>query len=94
MHRQVGDLKIDENGIARRGLIIRHLILPGNIAKTDKVIDFVHALSPDTYFNLMDQYHPSFKAFSDPRINRRLTIAEYEEARNYAIRIGLNRLAS
>ena len=94
MFRQVGDLKIDENGIARRGLIIRHLILPGNIAKTDKVIDFVHALSPGTYFNLMDQYHPSFKAFNYPRINRRLTLTEYEEARNYAVRIGLNRLAS
>jgi putative pyruvate formate lyase activating enzyme len=94
MHRQVGDLVVDDHGIARRGLIIRHLVLPNNIAKTDKVIDFVNSISQNTYFNLMDQYRPAFNANKNIKINRGLTRAEYEEAYNYAVSVGLKRLAN
>ena len=93
MHRQVGDLQTDDQGIARKGLIVRHLVLPGNVAKTDKVIDFVNALSPNTYFNLMAQYRPSFKADEFNQINRQLTMREYQEALSYAKTVGLKRLA-
>lgn len=93
MHRQVGDLKIDENGLARRGLIIRHLVLPGQIAATNKVIDFVASVSKDTYFNLMDQYRPAYQAGLDPRINRPLTSREFQEAYDYAVGQGLTWLA-
>ena len=94
MHRQVGDLVVDDRGIARRGLIIRHLVLPDNIAKTDKVIDYVNSISQNTYFNLMDQYRPAFNANKYIKINRRLTRAEYEQAYNYAVSTGLKRLAN
>jgi putative pyruvate formate lyase activating enzyme len=90
----VGDLVVDDHGIARRGLIIRHLVLPDNIAKTDKVIDFVNSISQNTYFNLMDQYRPAFNSNKNVKINRRLRRMEYEEAYNYAVSVGLKRLAN
>ena len=93
MHRQVGDLQVDKMGIAQKGLIIRHLIMPDNIAKTAKVIDLIESISPNTYFNLMDQYHPAFKAGQIKKINRRITSKEYQEAYNYAITAGLTRIA-
>jgi len=92
MHLQVGDLVVDSNGIAQRGLIIRHLILPGQISDTKKVIDFVRSISANTYFNLMDQYHPAYKADNYQSINRRITSNEFREACDYAISVGLNRL--
>lgn len=94
MHRQVGDLQVDEYGIARKGLIIRHLVMPDNIAQTYKVIDFVKELSPDTYLNLMDQYRPAFHAMSNPKINKKLTAEEFKRAYNYAVDIGLCRLSA
>lgn len=93
MHRQVGDLEVDEYGIARKGIIIRHLVMPDNIAKTDKVIDFVRDLSTNTYFNLMDQYRPAYHAMSNPKINRKLTAEEFQRAYNYALDNGLSRVA-
>ena len=93
MHQQVGDLVVDQMGIAQRGLIIRHLIMPGNISDTKKIIDFVRSLSSNTYFNLMDQYHPSYKANDYEFLNRRITSKEYQEAYDYAISVGLNQLA-
>jgi putative pyruvate formate lyase activating enzyme len=93
MHRQVGDLVADQSGVAQRGLIIRHLIMPGHISNTKKVIDFVRSLSSRTFLNLMDQYHPAYKAKDYGSLNRRITSTEYQEAYDYAIAVGLLRLA-
>ena len=93
MHRQVGDLEVDEYGVARKGVIIRHLVMPDNIAETYKVIDFVKKLSKDTYFNLMDQYRPAYHAMSNPKINRKITAEEFNRAHKYALDAGLTRLS-
>ncbi|MCM8831147.1 MAG: radical SAM protein [Candidatus Omnitrophica bacterium] len=90
MHRQVGDLLI-ENGIAKRGLLIRHLVLPNNIAGSFKVLDFIRSLSVHTYINIMDQYHPCYNAYKFSQINRCITEEEYTEVINYAKKIGLYR---
>jgi putative pyruvate formate lyase activating enzyme len=67
MHRQVGNLVLDGSGLARRGLLIRHLVLPDNLADTEKVLDFTaDEISPNTYVNLMDQYHPCYRADEYP----------------------------
>ena len=92
MHRQVGDLQINKNGIAVKGLLIRHLILPKNIAGTNKVLEFiVKDISKDSYTNIMDQYRPCFQAFRRPELNRRITSQEYKSAINYAKALGLHR---
>ncbi len=90
MHRQVGDLQI-EDGLAARGLLIRHLVLPNRLAGSFKIIDFLASeISPKTAINVMDQYRPCFKAFSQPLINRRPTTEEIEEVLRYALDKGLN----
>jgi putative pyruvate formate lyase activating enzyme len=95
MHRQVGDLQIDEQGIATRGLLVRHLILPYNIAGTSAVVHFLaDEISRDTYLNLMDQYHPCFNARLYPRLSRPITPQEYQTAVNLAHEAGLFRLDS
>ena len=94
MYRQVGDLQVNEYGIAQKGLIIRHLVMPDNIAQTYKVIDFVKALSTNTYFNLMDQYRPAYLAMTNPKINRKLSAGEFSKAYKYAVDVGLIRIAS
>ena len=92
MHRQVGDLKISKRGIAQRGLLIRHLVLPNNIAGSRMVIDFIaDEISIGTYINIMDQYHPDYKAFDDKNLNRRITDSEYKEVMEYALTKGLKR---
>jgi putative pyruvate formate lyase activating enzyme len=74
MHRQVGDLQV-ENGLATRGLLIRHLVLPNGLAGSVKIIDFLaEQISPKTVINVMDQYRPCYKASSHPQINRRPTL--------------------
>lgn len=93
MHRQVGDLECDKSGIAFRGLIVRHLILPGNLAGTEGVIDFMASLSKNTYFNLMDQYRPEYKARDHRDIGRRLSLVEYDDFVQSAREKGLYRLA-
>lgn len=81
MHRQVGDLAMDEKGIAFKGLLVRHLILPGGIAGTREAMRFLaREVSRNTYVNIMDQYHPCYKAIDHPLINRRITSEEYQEA--------------
>lgn len=95
MHHQVGPLKTDENHIARRGLLVRHLVIPGLLSDTEHILRFLAAeLSPDTYLNIMAQYHPSGKVsavrFAD--INRRLSNREYAEALRLAHEAGLWRL--
>ncbi len=92
MHRQVGDLDIGADGIARRGLLVRHLVLPGGLAGTREVMDFLASLSRDTYVNVMAQYRPCYRAHEYPEINRHLTAEEYREAVKAAIDAGLHRL--
>jgi putative pyruvate formate lyase activating enzyme len=94
MHRQVGDLELDEYGIATRGLLVRHLLLPGNIGGTDEVLRFLaREISPDTYVNLMDQYRPCYRATDYPQLDRRISRSELADARTRARRHGLHRLA-
>jgi putative pyruvate formate lyase activating enzyme len=93
MHRQVGDLKINPDGIAERGLLVRHLIMPEGLAGTKEVVKFIaEEISKDTYINIMDQYHPCFKAFEHPPLDRRITPREFEEALNLARKAGLRRI--
>jgi len=93
MHRQVGDLKIDKRGIAQRGLLIRHLVLPSSLAGTREVMRFVaKEISRNTYVNIMGQYRPCYKAFEHPPMNRRITSEEFEEAVRIAREEGLWRL--
>jgi putative pyruvate formate lyase activating enzyme len=92
MHRQVGDLALDPNGIARRGLLVRHLVLPGGLAGTDESMGFLaREVSPETYVNLMDQYRPCYRAERYPPLDRALSPDEYEKAMNLARRSGLHR---
>ncbi len=92
MHRQVGDLEIDANGVARRGLLIRHLVMPGNLAGTLQVSEFVaREISRDSYVNVMDQYRPCFKASRIPELSRPVTRAEYLQSVTDARRGGLAR---
>jgi len=95
MHRQVGDLEIDDDGIAVRGLLVRHLVMPGGVAGTADIMNFLaKEISCDTYVNVMDQYRPCGHAHRDPVINRRLTSREYREAVAAAKEAGLHRLDS
>ncbi len=90
MHRQVGDLKTDK-GLATRGLLVRHLVLPENLAGSFEIIDFIaEHISPKTTINVMDQYSPCFEANQHPKINRRPTNEEIQSVRRYAIHKGLN----
>ena len=90
MHRQVGDLQV-KGGLATRGLLVRHLVLPENLAGSFKVIDFLaEQISAKTTINVMDQYRPCYKASSHPKINRRPTYEEIESVRQYAIEKCLN----
>ena len=93
MHRQVGDLRMDERGIATRGLLVRHLVLPNNLAGTDQIVKFLaEEISTNTYLNLMNQYRPEFFAHRFPEINRRITHQEYHQAIDWAQGVGLLRL--
>jgi len=93
MHRQVGDLQIDEDGIAQRGLLVRHLVLPHGLAGTKEVVNFLaNEVSSDTYVNIMAQYHPCYKAFQFPGLSRRTSAVEFREAVALARQAGLNRL--
>lgn len=93
MHRQVGDLVIQENGVAARGLLIRHLVMPNDTAGSESIMAFLaHEISPDTYVNVMDQYRPCGHAHKDAFINRRITAREFREATEAAKRAGLKRL--
>ena len=92
MHRQVGDLVIDARGIAQRGLIVRHLVMPGMTQDSDLILRFVaDELSPQTYVNVMDQYRPCFQAGRSPEIARRTTPAEHRAVVETARRLGLHR---
>jgi putative pyruvate formate lyase activating enzyme len=93
MHRQVGDLVMDERGIARRGLLVRHLLLPNNLSGAPEIIRFlIEEISPNTYFNLMDQYHPAYQAACYPELSRPISIREYQPVYELAVRAGLRGL--
>lgn len=92
MHRQVGDLALDERGIATRGVLVRHLVLPNGLAGTADVVRFLADLSKDMYVNLMNQYHPWYRANEEPLLSRRITRKEFDEALSLARDAGLHRL--
>ncbi len=93
MHSQVGDLVTDDRGIALRGLIVRHLVLPEGRAGTEEIARFLaDEISPDTYTNIMAQYYPCYKAAENPPLDRRLTNDEYKKAVKAASDAGLKRL--
>ncbi|GAI27138.1 unnamed protein product, partial [marine sediment metagenome] len=93
MHRQVGDLEIDKQGVAQRGLLVRHLVLPNRLAGTQEVVRFLaQEISTNTYLNIMAQYHPGYKAFDIPQLARAVNRQEFLEAIDLAHQQGLNRL--
>jgi putative pyruvate formate lyase activating enzyme len=92
MHRQVGDLKLSKRGIAQRGLLVRHLVLPNDVAGSKAVINFIaDEISTDTYINIMDQYRPAYHAYKYPELNRQITASEYKEVVDYAFVKGLSK---
>jgi putative pyruvate formate lyase activating enzyme len=94
MHRQVKDLIINE-GLAIKGLLVRHLVLPNKLAGSEKIFKFLaEEISKDTFLNIMDQYQPYYKAFDYPEISRRITHQEYQEAINLAKKYRLHRFAN
>jgi len=91
MHRQAGIAEMDNYGIIKKGVIIRHLVLPYKIAGTDKIMQFIaQELSPDTYISLMSQYRPCYQANKFKEISRPLTAEEYEEAKEAMQKYGLS----
>lgn len=90
MHRQVGVAKPADDGLMFKGLMIRHLVLPNGVSGTKEVIEWIaHNLPKDTYFHLMAQYQPTYKADQYPQINRQITHREYQEAIQHARKMGL-----
>ncbi len=95
MHRQVGDLKMAPNGIAERGLLIRHLLLPNGLAGSEQILRFIaEQISLDTYLNIMDQYRPAYQAYRKDGLNRKITRTEYLNVIHLADTLGLTRLDS
>ena len=93
MHRQVGDLEMDGHGVAVRGLLVRHLVLPGGLAGTAEVVRFLaQEVSPNTYLNIMAQYHPCHNAGKYPELSRPITREEFQGALRLAREQGLVRL--
>jgi putative pyruvate formate lyase activating enzyme len=89
MHRQVGDLEV-KGGLARKGLLVRHLVLPEGMAGSEAIIDFLaEKISASTSINVMGQYHPCYEGCHHSQLNRRPTLDEIESARNCAIKKGL-----
>jgi putative pyruvate formate lyase activating enzyme len=93
MHRQVGELVIGSDGCARSGLLVRHLLMPGLGAETEAILTFIASqISPQTYVNIMAQYHPCGRADRYPELMRTITGEEYRQALDTADRLGLTRL--
>ncbi|MGQ9558468.1 MAG: hypothetical protein ACUVTU_11005 [Desulfurispora sp.] len=93
MHRQVGDLVVNEQGLAVRGLLVRHLVLPQDQARTSAVLEFIaREISPHTLVNIMDQYYPAHRAHHYSELSRRVTRDEYARARKLAQQYGLRRI--
>lgn len=93
MHRQTGDLEIDKEGVAERGVLVRHLVLPHGLAGTKGIVHFLsEEVSRSTYVNIMPQYHPCYKALEVPSLGRRISSAEFSEALSFAGKAGLGRV--
>jgi len=93
MHRQVGDLTFDQTGVAERGLLIRHLVMPDGLAGTREIMRFLaHEVSKDTYVNVMSQYRPCGEAHKFPELRRAISVEEYREAVSAAQEEGIHRL--
>jgi len=93
MHRQVGDLVINDEGLAEHGLLVRHLVMPEGLAETREILGFLaRDISPRTYVNIMDQYRPCGQAMNFPPLDRMLLPEEYRQALELAGRVGLTRL--
>ncbi|HYL16721.1 MAG TPA: hypothetical protein VEV41_27040 [Terriglobales bacterium] len=95
MHRQVGQLVLDEHGLALRGLIVRHLVMPGEIAGTREILTWIaQELGSETYVNVMPQYYPAGKvsASDHAEINRSITLHEFRQALDLADDAGLRHL--
>jgi putative pyruvate formate lyase activating enzyme len=93
MHRQVGDLIMDDQGIALKGLLVRHLVMPNNVAGTQHILGFIaKEISANTYVNVMDQYRPCGNAHEDEFIKQPLTARAFKEAIETAKKAGLMRL--
>ncbi|MEN2996239.1 MAG: radical SAM protein [Acetomicrobium sp.] len=91
MHRQVGDLKTDDSGIAAKGLLVRHLVLPNDLAGTEKVMEFLATeISTETFVNIMDQYRPLYKAKQYPELSRSVNRAEFQRAVEIARKHGIH----
>jgi putative pyruvate formate lyase activating enzyme len=91
MFRQVGDMSLDDNGVALKGIIIRLLALPEGVSGTIESLRFIkNSISPNTYLSIMSQYYPTFKAYSHSPISRRITAAEYKIIVDEAHELGLN----
>ena len=93
MHRQVGDLQVDEDGIAQRGLLVRHLVLPNDMANSEEVLRFLaDKVSKNVYLNIMAQYHPAHHAPEYYELRRRITPQDYQRVINLAKKFGLQRI--
>lgn len=93
MQRQVGELVVDEQGLAVRGLLLRHLVMPDGLAETEEILHFIATkISPHTYVNIMDQYRPCGYAVHMPSLYRSLSTGEYRQALKLARQAGLTRL--
>lgn len=93
MYRQVGDLLTDERGIAYRGLLVRHLVMPGNIAGTGEIMRFIaEEISKGTYVNIMAQYYPAHRAYEFEELKRGITNHEFSKAVQTARAAGLNNI--
>lgn len=93
MHRQVGDLVTDKDGVAEHGLLVRHLVMPGNSAGTEDAVKFIaEEISVNTWINIMSQYHPCYRAFDYPEISRKVSATEYRNALKSAVEAGLKKI--
>lgn len=93
MHRQVGTLKQNDKGIAYKGLLIRHLVMPGNLADTDKILEFIaREISKDSFVNIMAQYYPAHRSYAFSELSRRITKKEYCEAVRHAENLGMTNI--
>ena len=93
MHRQVGDLEVSADGVAARGLLVRHLVMPGLLDDTRRIVEFIAGdISKNTYLNVMRQYHPAHEARTHPPLDRPITAGEWAQAVEMAEDAGLHRL--
>jgi putative pyruvate formate lyase activating enzyme len=90
MLRQVGNLQVNEEGIARKGLIVRHLVLPNDIAGSFESLKFLASLSQDIWISVMAQYHPCHKAAEYPELNCRINSAEYQRVLKWVEQLGFH----